>query len=87
MKVFYSKEALITWVILIEKDNDFVVMIKTSESGVGRKARLRLACERSGTYRQPKNRPNRQEFSHKGIETKKFGYLFELHVVKLETDD
>ena len=51
MKVFYSKEALITWVILIEKDNDFVVMIKTSESGVGRKARLRLTCERSRTYR------------------------------------
>ena len=62
-------------------------MIKVSKHGVWRKAKLQLACERSGTYRQPKNRSDRQELQHKGTRTKKCDCPFKLHEFKLAIDD
>ena len=38
------------------KRNGFVIVIKRSDKGDSRKARVTLACERGGTYRHAKNK-------------------------------
>ena len=70
----------------IEKDNDFVDVIKAFELGVvGRKPRLRLTCKQSGTYMQSKNIPNKQDLHPKSTR-KKCVCSLEIHRIKLITD-
>ncbi|XVE89339.1 hypothetical protein DITRI_Ditri19aG0193900 [Diplodiscus trichospermus] len=86
-EAFCSKEAFITWAKEVGKENGFVVIIKASEpGGAGKKPRLRLACERSGNYRQSKYKPKGQ-MHRKSTGTKKCGCPFEIHGVKLAKDD
>ena len=40
------------------KKNGFVIVIKRSDKGDSRKARVTLACERGGTYKHAKNKSN-----------------------------
>lgn len=50
---------MIRWVTDVGKRNEFVVVIKKSDSGsVARKPCLTLACERSGQYRKDKRARN-----------------------------
>ncbi|GMP40325.1 hypothetical protein CsSME_00010810 [Camellia sinensis var. sinensis] len=51
-QVFDNKDELLTWVRDIGRINGFVIIIRTSDYGGGRKRpRIYLACERSGKYR------------------------------------
>ena len=88
-KYFCSRETLITWIREVVKEHGFIVVIKASKLGVaGKKPRLRLACEWSGTYMQSKEtNPNKQEMYRKGIGTKKCGCPFEIHGIKFTKDE
>ena len=45
------------------KRNRFVIVIKRSDKGDSRKARVTLACERGGTYRHAKNKSNVEDLN------------------------
>ncbi|CAH9089994.1 unnamed protein product, partial [Cuscuta epithymum] len=87
-KIFNSKNELITWARETGKNIGYVIVIVSSSSGDdGKKARLRLGCERGGTYRTPKKLINIEARRRKGTGTKKNGCPFKLQGVKLETND
>ncbi|KAK9148651.1 hypothetical protein Scep_007408 [Stephania cephalantha] len=49
---FPSREAAISWLQMISRENKFVLVTKRSDAGgIKRRGRVKLACERSGTYR------------------------------------
>ncbi|KAK9119094.1 hypothetical protein Scep_017187 [Stephania cephalantha] len=51
-KPFPSREAAISWLQMISGENKFVLVTKRSDAGgIKRRGRVKLACERSGTYR------------------------------------
>ena len=52
------------------KKNGFVIVIKRSDKGDSRKARVSLACERGGTYRHAKNKSNVEALIEKALERK-----------------
>ncbi|KAH6787647.1 hypothetical protein C2S52_007199, partial [Perilla frutescens var. hirtella] len=86
--VFNSKEDLVAWARETGKKLGYIIIIVSSQSRIGgRKARLRLACERSGTYKLPKNIISTDTMSRKRTGTKKIGCPFMLQGVKLEKDD
>ena len=53
------------------KKNGFVIVIKRSDKGDSRKARVSLECEHGGTYRHAKNKSNVEALNRKGTGTKK----------------
>ncbi|KAH6801481.1 hypothetical protein C2S52_001945 [Perilla frutescens var. hirtella] len=87
-KIFHSKDDLVAWTREIGKSLGYVIIIISSQPrNGGRKARLRLGCERGGTYRLPKNIDNMDKLTHTKTGTKKIGCPFMLQGVKLEKDD
>ncbi|KAK9158173.1 hypothetical protein Scep_004747 [Stephania cephalantha] len=49
---FPSREATVSWLQMIGRENMFVLVTKHSDvGGIKRRGRVKLACERSGTYR------------------------------------
>ncbi|XP_028101443.1 protein FAR1-RELATED SEQUENCE 5-like [Camellia sinensis] len=88
--VFKSKEELLSWVQDPGRRNGFVIVIKTSDYGDGRRTpRIYLACERSGQYRAHK-KLKRDDSNKKIVKitgTKKYGCPFELRAHKLMADD
>ena len=62
-------------------------MIKRSDKGDSRKARVSLACERGGTYRHAKNKSNVEALNRKGTGTKKCDCPFKIIGVKLTSND
>ncbi|KAK9104948.1 hypothetical protein Scep_021792 [Stephania cephalantha] len=51
-KQFPSREAVVSWLQMIGRENMFVLVTKHSDTGgIKRRGRVKLACERSGTYR------------------------------------
>ena len=69
------------------KRNGFVIVIKRSDKGDSRKARVTLACERGGTYRHAKNKSNVEDLNRKGTGTKKCDCPFKIIGVKLTSSD
>ena len=61
---------MIEWARNVRKKNVFVIVIKRSDKGDSRKARVSLACERGGTYRHAKNKSNVEALNRKGTGTK-----------------
>ncbi|XP_028113890.1 uncharacterized protein LOC114311922 [Camellia sinensis] len=54
-EIFKSREATINWARDVGKKNGFVIIVKYSDSGGSRwTPRIKLACKRSGKYRQKK---------------------------------
>lgn len=52
-KPFASRNALLEWVRHVGNENKIVIVVKRSDSGLGKKnARVLLACERGGVYRR-----------------------------------
>ncbi|KAK9098925.1 hypothetical protein Syun_025970 [Stephania yunnanensis] len=52
-----SREAAISWLQMISGENKFVLVTKRSDAGgIKRMGMVKLACERSGTYRGPTQR-------------------------------
>ncbi|CAL5374942.1 unnamed protein product [Camellia sinensis] len=88
-EVFKSKEELLSWVQEVGKRNGFVIVIKTSDYGGGRRRpRIYLACERSGQYRvRKKLKVDSKNMISKLTGTKKCGCPFDLRAHKLMTDD
>ncbi|XP_060960635.1 uncharacterized protein LOC133031210 [Cannabis sativa] len=50
--IFHSRTSLIEWTKDKGKQHGIIIVIKRSDSGESRKARIKFACERSGSYRQ-----------------------------------
>ncbi|KAK9166791.1 hypothetical protein Scep_001982 [Stephania cephalantha] len=51
-KPFPSREAVISWLQLIGGENKFVLVTKRSDAGgIKRRGRVKIACDRSRTYR------------------------------------
>ncbi|KAK9089150.1 hypothetical protein Scep_028232 [Stephania cephalantha] len=49
---FPSREAAVSWLQMIGRENMFVLVTKHSDAGgIKRRGRVKLACERSGTYK------------------------------------
>ncbi|KAK9140480.1 hypothetical protein Scep_010161 [Stephania cephalantha] len=49
---FPYRESAISWLQMIGRENKFVLVTKHSDAGgIKRRGRVKLACERSGTYR------------------------------------
>ncbi|XP_052193889.1 uncharacterized protein LOC127802218 [Diospyros lotus] len=87
-EIFSNRETLIEWVKTVGKENDMVIVIKSSESGgIGRKPRVRLACEWSGKYKSSKKGDETiGETNRRTTGSKKCGYPFELLGVKLSNE-
>ncbi|KAH6771224.1 hypothetical protein C2S52_016027 [Perilla frutescens var. hirtella] len=86
--VFSSKDDLVAWARETGKKLGYVVVIVASQPrNGGRKARLRLGCERGGSYRSHKDKNNMSSISRRATWTKKNGCRFMLQGVKLEKDD
>ncbi|KAK9094490.1 hypothetical protein Scep_025959 [Stephania cephalantha] len=92
-KPFPSREAAISWLQIIGRENKFVLVTKRSDArGIKSRGRVKLACERSGTYRGlaqrvgkgkatkffKKSRNDEKARSHTG--TKKCGCPFQINV-------
>ncbi|XP_028059686.1 uncharacterized protein LOC114263370 [Camellia sinensis] len=88
-EVFKSKEELLSWVQEVGKRSGFVILIKTSDYGGGRRRpRIYLACERSGQYRvRKKPKVDSKNMISKLTRTKKCGCPFDLRAHKLMTGD
>ncbi|XP_028116456.1 uncharacterized protein LOC114314191 [Camellia sinensis] len=86
--VFDIKDELLIWVRDIGRTNGFVIVIRTSDYGGGRKRqRIYLACERSGKYRSRKKLKDDSKDLLKQTGTKKCKCPFDLNVYKLKTND
>ncbi|KAK9139826.1 hypothetical protein Scep_009507 [Stephania cephalantha] len=92
-KSFPSREAAISWLQMIGGENKFVLVTKRSDAGgIKRRRMVKIACERSGTYRGlaqrvgkgkaakilKKSRNDEKARSHTG--TKKCGCPFQINV-------
>ncbi|XP_028106023.1 uncharacterized protein LOC114305105 [Camellia sinensis] len=83
-KVFKSKEELFSWVRVVGRKNDFVIVIKTSDyGGDHRTPRIYIVCERSGQLK----RDDSNKKIVKITSTKKCECPFELRAHKLMTND
>ncbi|KAL7224361.1 hypothetical protein ACSBR1_025757 [Camellia fascicularis] len=64
-EIFKSRDELIRWAHQVGKRNGFVIVMQKSDGGGirGRKPRLSLACERSGSYRDTRknSRPKKKK--------------------------
>lgn len=88
LQVFNSKEELVEWARETGTRLGFIIVISSSQPQKGgRKARLRLGCERGGTYRAPKNITSIDKMFRRGIGTRKIDSPFMLHGVKLNNGD
>lgn len=88
LQVFNSREELVAWARDIGKRLGYVIIILSSQSqNGGRKARLRLGCERSGAYKPSKNIKKTDRVSRSKTGTKKTGCPFMLQGQKLENED
>ncbi|XP_052175667.1 protein FAR1-RELATED SEQUENCE 5-like [Diospyros lotus] len=85
-QLFDTREALIGWAKKIGKQNETVIVIKSSESGgPGKRPRVRLSCERSGKYRTSKKKEEIiGELKRKSTGSKKCDCPFELLGMKFE---
>lgn len=88
LQVFNSKEELVAWARNVGKRLGYIIIILSSQSQIGgRKARLRLGCERSGMYKSSKNITKIDRTPRSGTGTKKIGCPFLLQGLKLENED
>ncbi|XP_028090244.1 iron-regulated transcriptional activator AFT2-like [Camellia sinensis] len=87
-QIFDNKDKLLTWVRDIGKINGFVIIIRTSDYGGGRKRpRIYLDCERSGKYRSHNKLKDGSENLLRQTDTKKCKCPFDLRAYKLKTND
>ncbi|XP_028057566.1 uncharacterized protein LOC114261500 [Camellia sinensis] len=87
-QVFDNKHELLTWVRDIGMTNGFIIIIRTSNYGGGRKRpSIYLACERSGKYRLRKKLKDGSEDLLRQTSTKKCGYPFDLRAYKLKANN
>ncbi|RWR79687.1 2-succinylbenzoate--CoA ligase, chloroplastic/peroxisomal isoform X2 [Cinnamomum micranthum f. kanehirae] len=84
-EIFHRRDSLISWARGVVRKNSFVIVIKVSNAAqVGVKARVLLACERSGQYRHEQGQKQKRI---KQIGLKKCGCPFALRGKKLESND
>ncbi|KAM6555829.1 hypothetical protein CsatB_002848 [Cannabis sativa] len=86
--IFHSRKSLIEWTKDKGKQHGIIIVIKRSDSGESRKARIKFACERSGSYRQHmKTIEGKKRKIDRRTSTKKCGCPFLLSAQKLATAD
>ncbi|XP_060969793.1 protein FAR1-RELATED SEQUENCE 6-like [Cannabis sativa] len=88
VEIFHSRTSLIEWTKDKGKQHGIIIVIKRSDSGESRKARIKFACERSGSYRQQmKTIEGKKRKIDRRTSTKKCGCPFLLSAQKLATAD
>ncbi|KAK9093447.1 hypothetical protein Syun_028358 [Stephania yunnanensis] len=94
---FPTRETAVSWLQMIGRENMFVLVTKHSDAGgIKRRGRVKIACERSGTYRgmsqrvgkgkaakialKPRNETEEEEMARTQTGTKKCGCPFLINV-------